>query len=91
MCRDLNGVKKSGFECLGRGNSKQKERLLTSAEHDRAASLAGFELGIVLGQENGIKCDSGRWEPDLVGPKKEFRFYSECYCLPRRSLSRIIM
>lgn len=32
LCRNLNGVKESGFECLGRGNSKQKERLLTSAE-----------------------------------------------------------
>lgn len=48
---------------------------------NRAASLAGFELGIVMGRENGIKCGSGRWEPD-VEDHKEFRFYSERYCSP---------
>lgn len=32
LCRDLNGVKESRFECLGRGNSKHKERLLMLAE-----------------------------------------------------------
>lgn len=35
LCRDLNGVKESGVECLGRGNSKQKERPLTLAELGR--------------------------------------------------------
>lgn len=35
LCRDLNGVKESGEQCLGRGSSKQKERPLTLVELGR--------------------------------------------------------
>lgn len=45
LCRDLNGVKGSGEECLGRGNSKLKESLLMMADLSMIEDQEGSQFG----------------------------------------------
>lgn len=45
LCRDLNGVTGSGEECLGRGNSKLKERLLMMADLGVIEDQEGSQFG----------------------------------------------
>lgn len=60
LCRDLNGVKGSGEECLGRGNSKLKEAFDDGgSRHDRGPGRQpvwlALSCGVVIGRKSGME------------------------------------